>query len=231
MMNGKTDTAYNAKSGTSGPPYRTVKSEFYNFGYDDKAESKTRLIVKEKDLKNVREYELEDGINYYCFGCFNKDKSKNSAYFDEDGFLLVPTCHVCELIPAEMSAADQKRKRTKFMEAKKAEKSAPSTVSSAPTNPSLSFDSSNNASNTPTTFADSNVSNTATSPVDSNVLSTATTPADSLSNVPFIDLTDDFDDAQVVDESMLSSVGMDRSNCSSPEYIPEPSPSNSRPSR
>uniref|UniRef100_A0AC35FLF4 Uncharacterized protein n=1 Tax=Panagrolaimus sp. PS1159 TaxID=55785 RepID=A0AC35FLF4_9BILA len=113
----------NASSTFTSPdkPYRTVTNEYYNFGYDDKAEFKTRIIVKEQNSKKVREYELEDGTNYYCYGCFTKNKSKNYAFFDDDGFFMAPPTdnHICEPISVEASIQDQKRKRAIFMEARK----------------------------------------------------------------------------------------------------------------
>uniref|UniRef100_A0AC34G6U8 Uncharacterized protein n=1 Tax=Panagrolaimus sp. ES5 TaxID=591445 RepID=A0AC34G6U8_9BILA len=116
-------------SGSADKPYRTAPSESYNFGYDDKAESKTRLIVKEQGSKQVREYDLEDGINYFCRGCYAKNKSKNYAYFDEDGFLMIPERHICELISLEGSNQDQRQKRALFIEAQK-QKNAPNMISS-----------------------------------------------------------------------------------------------------
>uniref|UniRef100_A0A914YGS4 Uncharacterized protein n=1 Tax=Panagrolaimus superbus TaxID=310955 RepID=A0A914YGS4_9BILA len=168
-------------SASSDNPYRTALSESYNFGYDDKAESKTRLIVKEQGSKQVREYDLEDGINYFCRGCFIKNRSKNYAYFDEDGFLMIPERHNCELISFEASNQDQRRKRALFIEAQKQR------------NPNL-------------------------------ITSQNSTTTDPSKAVPFVDLTDFSENPEanaLVEDVQLSK---ERSNASSPEYIPESGP-------
>uniref|UniRef100_A0A914Q1J4 Uncharacterized protein n=1 Tax=Panagrolaimus davidi TaxID=227884 RepID=A0A914Q1J4_9BILA len=199
-------------------PYRTVANEYYNFGYDDKAESETRIIVKEQNSKKVREYELEDGTNYYCYGCFTKNKSKNYAFFDDDeGSFMVPQTenHICEPISVETSIQDQKRKRAIFMEAgrtlKPAKAGSPkaSTVSGSIDSPQvIPFIDLTDASENPST------------------------------GILFIDLTDDSENPSTgahrnfngTDAEMISSVSIARSNASSPEYVLESGSFDSNPS-
>uniref|UniRef100_A0AC35FQ62 Uncharacterized protein n=1 Tax=Panagrolaimus sp. PS1159 TaxID=55785 RepID=A0AC35FQ62_9BILA len=167
-------------------------------------ESKTRIIVKEQHSKKVREYELEDGTNYYCYGCFTKNKSKTYAFFDDDGFFMVPQSdsHICEPIAVETSIQDQKRKRAIFMEARK-------TLNPAkPVSPKAS-------------------------PVPASVGSSKVIPFVDLTDASETPSTGAYGNFVGIDadgEEMVSSVSIARSNASSPEYLPELGTFDSNPS-
>uniref|UniRef100_A0AC35GNZ2 Uncharacterized protein n=1 Tax=Panagrolaimus sp. PS1159 TaxID=55785 RepID=A0AC35GNZ2_9BILA len=151
-----------------------------------------------------RTYELEDGTNYYCYGCFTKNKSKNYAFFDDDGFFMVPQTdsHICEPISVETSIQDQKRKRAIFMEARKTLKPA------KPVSPKASPVPASTNSSQVIHFVD---------------LTDAT-------ENPSTGAYENFNGNDADGEEMISSVSVTRSNASSPEYVLESGPFDSNPS-
>uniref|UniRef100_A0A914XW85 Uncharacterized protein n=1 Tax=Panagrolaimus superbus TaxID=310955 RepID=A0A914XW85_9BILA len=195
-------TAVNGNHVPSDKPFRIVSSELYYFGYDDNANIRSRLIVKEKDGKHVREYDIEDGANYYCVGCFKKSGTKKFAYIDDNQFLLAPTQHVCDVILLEESEFDQEMKKTMFLQSQNQPRSSMSLYTSSAVG--------NNS------FANTSASSSKTAtPV--NIIKQSQPPPEII-----------FDGTRQVNK--FSAALLDMSTCSSPEYIPETSPSTSSPS-